>query len=462
MQKNDVITIKLTDMNNLGSGVGRADDGAVVFVSGGVAGDTVRAKIIKVGKKFYVARIEEILVPSEMRGAEGFCAAPQSCGGCVYRNITRESELLMKKSYLEGIFKKAGLPEVEILDVLAPSDREGYRNKAQYPVRATKNGVRAGFFASKTHSIVSAEHCALEPMIFSRIVDEVCRFMDDNKISAYDEERGSGIVRHVYLRRGEITGEVMLCLVINADSLPHSDKLVKMVNEKFPEVTSLLLNLNKKNTNVVTGEKYITLYGNPYIEDILCGLRFRISPESFWQVNRKGAEALYGLAKEMAGLDGGQHLLDLYCGTGTIGLSMADKAKSVTGVEIVEGAVKCARLNAELNGIENAEFYCADASDTESIVPADKKYDVVILDPPRKGTTEELIKHIAKRGIERVVYISCGPDTLARDMAIFKKYGYSFGSVHPVDMFPVTGHVESVVRLERRLDNELQPNGCVN
>ena len=241
----------------------------------------------------------------------------------------------------------------------------------------------------------------------------------------------------------------MLCLVINGEELPRSDRFCDLVAQKFPQITSLLLNINKKNTNVVTGERYIVLSGNRYIEDTLCSLKFRITPESFWQVNRDGAERLYGLAKDLAGLDGSQNILDLYCGTGTIGLSMADKAKNVVGVEIVEGAVECARLNAELNGIKNAEFYCADASKTEGIIPKDRKYDVVILDPPRKGTTEELIDYIAKSDIGKVVYISCGPDTLARDCAYFRKLGYTIGKIQPVDMFPVTGHVETVVLLSR-------------
>lgn len=455
MNKNDIIVLDIIDMNNLGAGVGKID-GAVVFVAGAVTGDRVECKIIKVTKSYYVAKLIKILEKSPNRADEEFCQAPQSCGGCVYRNLTRESELEMKKVYLEGLFKKAGLSDVNILPVLEVSPRGKYRNKAQYPVRATKDGIKAGFFASKTHSIVSSAHCALEPDIFGDIVTAVCDFATQNGISAYDEESGRGVLRHIYLRRGEISGEIMLCLVINADNLPQSKKLVEFIKEKFPEIGACMLNVNKKNTNVILGKEYINLFGKGYIEDTLCGLRFQVSPESFWQVNRAGAEALYNKARELADLQGNENLLDLYCGTGTIGLSMARYVRSVTGVEIVEGAVECAKKNAEINGIENAEFFCADASKTESIVPDDKNYDVVILDPPRKGTTEELISYIAKRDIRRVVYISCGPDTLARDIVTFRKYGYDCGDVQPVDMFPVTGHVESVVSLTRRLDVDMR------
>ena len=449
MNKNDIIVLDIVDMNNLGAGVGKLD-GAVVFVQGAVTGDRVECKIIKVTKSYYVAKLLKIIECSPDRADGEFCGAPASCGGCVYRNLTRESELKMKRAYLEGLFLKAGLSDVNILPVLEVSPRDKYRNKAQYPVRATKDGLRAGFFANKTHSIVSSEHCALEPDIFGDIVSAICKFADESGITAYDEETGRGVLRHIYLRRGEISEEIMLCLVINADKLPQGDKLAGFIKEKYPEITTLLLNINKKSTNVILGKQYINLFGKGYIEDILCGLNFRVSPESFWQVNRAGAEALYNCARELASLEGNESLLDLYCGTGTIGLSMAKYVRSVTGVEIVEGAVACAKVNAEINGIDNAEFYCADASKTESIIPKDKSYDVVILDPPRKGTTEELIAYIAKRDIKRVVYISCGPDTLARDIVTFRKYGYDCGDVQPVDMFPVTGHVECVVSITKK------------
>ncbi len=451
MNKNDIIVLDIIDMNNLGAGVGKID-GAVVFVGGAVTGDKVECKIIKVTKSYYVAKLLRVIEASRDRAEGSLCSAPQSCGGCVYRSLTREGELQMKRTYLEGLFKKAGLADISILPVMTVSPRVGYRNKAQYPVRATKDGIKAGFFASKTHSIVSSAHCALEPDIFGEIVTAVCDFADRLGISAYDEETGRGILRHIYIRRGEVSGEIMLCLVINADKMPASERFGEFIKEKFPSVVSCMLNVNKKNTNVILGKDYINIFGKGYIEDTLCGLNFRISPESFWQVNRAGAEVLYGLARELAGLKGDENLLDLYCGTGTIGLSMAKYVRSLTGVEIVEGAVQNARVNAEINGITNAEFYCADATQTESIIPDGKKYDVVILDPPRKGTTEELISYIAKRNIERVVYISCGPDTLARDIVTFRKYGYDCGDIQPVDMFPTTGHVECVTLLSRKGD----------
>ena len=448
IQKNDILKLEIVDMNNLGAGVGKID-GAVVFVNGAVTGDVVEAGIIKVTKSYYVARVHRIVTPSENRDVAEFCKAPESCGGCVYRHLTRKCELEMKKNHIEGLFKKVGLDDVNILPVLDVSLRYGYRNKAQYPVCKTKDGVKAGFYANKTHTVIPYTYCSLEPDVFGDIVNAVCEFATKNNITVYDELSGKGLLRHIYLRRGEISGEIMLCLVVNGEKLPFSDKFIPYITSRFKGIVSVLLNVNKKNTNVVLGDKYIKLYGRDYIEDTLCGLTFRISPESFWQVNRTGAEKLYALGRELACLTGNENVLDLYCGTGTIGLSMASKAKWVTGVEIVEGAIACAKVNAEINGIENADFYCADASKSESIIPADKKYDVVILDPPRKGTTEELISYISKSDINRVVYISCGPDTLARDIVTFKKYGYIAGDVQPVDMFPATGHVESVVCLTR-------------
>lgn len=450
MKKEQLIELDIHDLNNLGCGVGRYE-GQVVFVSGAVRGDKVRAKIIKVNKSFAVARLEEVLSPSPVRIDRDLCLAPLSCGGCVYRHITYEEELKLKSEYVQNAFRKAGLPHVQVNPTMSTGKVYGYRNKAQYPVSATKSGLRAGFFARKSHNMIPAEGCAIQNPAFAPIVDFVCRFGTENSWSAYDEETGKGLLRHIYLRIGEKTGEIMLCLVINGDALPNADKLCQHLSESFPQVVSLLINKNKKNTNVVLGDEYVTLSGRGYIEDELCGLRFKISPQSFYQVNRDGAELLYRLAKECADLTEGDTLMDLYCGTGTIGLSMADKAGRLIGIEIVEQAVECARENARGGGIENAEFFAADASDRQVILSAagGKRPDVVVIDPPRKGSTRVLAETLASLEIPRIVYVSCDPDTLARDCVWFEELGYSIGDVTPVDMFPRTGHVESVVCLKR-------------
>lgn len=460
IKKNEFIELDIIDLNNLGCGVGKTDGGVVVFVRGAVTGDRVLAKIIKVSSSFLVGRLEKIIVssPNRMNG-EGArkvdCKAPASCGGCVYRNITYEHELTLKRDYVKNAFRKVGLQYVEVTDTAHTERVTGYRNKGQYPVREVGGRVRAGFFAAKTHDLIPCESCLLQPDIFGEIVAFVTEFAEKNKIKAYDEESGKGILRHIYLRIAEKTGQIMVCLVINADKMPSSERFAAEVVEKFPSVTSVMLNVNKKNTNVILGEKFICIGGNDYIIDELCGLKFKISAGSFYQVNRDGAEMLYGLARERAGLSGTETVADLYCGAGTIGLSMAKDAARIVGVEIVDEAVECAKENAKLNGIGNAYFFCGDASDTRGLLATAKDTlgdfcpDVVIIDPPRKGTTEELIGYLGSLGVKKIVYVSCNPDTLARDCKWFADKGYNIGEVTPVDLFPGTGHVESVVCLTK-------------
>jgi 23S rRNA (uracil1939-C5)-methyltransferase len=369
--------------------------------------------------------------------------------------VTYSHELELKREYVKNAFRKCGLPDVTVGEVLTAGDIKGYRNKAQYPVKNENGKIRVGFYAAKTHNIVACHSCALQPEIFSKIVGFVCDFADKNGMTAYDELTGKGLLRHIYLRRGDKTGEIMVCLVVNGKNIPNENAFANEIVERFPNVKSVLLNFNTKNTNVVLGDNYRTIGGRDYIEDILCGVRFRISAGSFYQVNRDGAELLYGIAADFAEPEG-KSVIDLYCGTGTIGLSMANRAKRVVGIEIVDEAVECANMNAKINGIENAEFYCGDASDTEGLLESVERKsgkridaDVVIMDPPRKGSTPELIGYLARRGVTRVVYVSCDPDTLARDCAEFLKYGYQMSEVIPVNMFPRTGHVESVVCLMR-------------
>ena len=456
MKKGDTLELDIVDLNNLGCGVAR-HDGKVVFVKGAVTGDRVSASVIKDNKSFSVARLEWVISPSQFRIDKDECNAPLSCGGCIYRHITYEHEKQIKYGHVKAAFTKAGLEGVNILPVISTERVCGYRNKGQYPVCDTKKGMRTGFYAAKTHTVIPSDHCAIQNGAFAEITRFVCSLCDELAIPAYDEDTGSGLLRHIYLRVGERTGEIMLCLIINGDRLPHEDKIVSRINECFPDVVSIIINTNTENTNVVLGKSYRTLAGRGYIEDELCGLRFRITPESFYQVNRDGAELLYGLAAKLAELNGTETVADLYCGTGTIGLSMAKKAKRLVGVEIVAGAVECARQNAALNGIENAHFFCADAGSAETILDCTGGAcpDVVIIDPPRKGSTKELVDCLASLGVPKIVYVSCDPVTLARDCAWFSEVGYDIGAVQPVDMFPRTGHVESVVCLTRRLDNEL-------
>ena len=451
MKNTRAVTLEITDVNNLGCGVGRID-GKVYFVKGAVTGDTVSATVIKDNKSFAVAKLDSVLSPSPHRAAQDFCSAPLSCGGCVYRHVTYEHEKQLKFNHVRAAFDKVGLAHVNVLPVLSTQKTSGYRNKAQYPVTNTKNGMRTGFYASKTHKIAISDSCSIQNESFAPITAEVCRLCDKYGILAYDETNGSGLLRHIYLRIGEMTGQIMLCLVVNGASLPFEREITNEITRIFPSIVSVILNTNTENTNVVLGDSFRTLHGNDFIEDTLCGLRFRISPESFYQVNREGAELLYTLAAEKAELNGEQTLVDLYCGTGTIGLSMSKKAKKLVGIEIVEGAVECAKRNARENGIDNAEFFCADAGKAESILKAThgKRPDAVIIDPPRKGSTQELAECIASLDVPRVVYVSCDPTTLARDCTYFRELGYEIGEVQPVDMFPRTGHVESVVCLNKQ------------
>ncbi len=458
MQKNEIVRVEIEEINNLGFGVGHLQNGTacgqVVFVQNGVTGDVLDARIIKVAKSYAVARIEQLLTPSEYR-RERTCSA-LGCGGCVYQNVRYAYELEMKRHYVQNAFRKAGLPNVEVEEVRTVTRLNGYRNKAQFPVRRGKNGLQAGFFASGTHRVVPVNDCCLQPAVFGRILQYVCALCDRFGISSYDEESGRGLLRHICLRYGDVTGEVMVCLVVNGTSLPHERKIAELIAQQFPEVRSVMLNANCEKTNVVLGEKFRLLFGRDWIEDILCGLRFRISAGAFYQVNHEACELLYEIARDKASVGAGDTVLDLYCGIGTIGLSMAKQVGRIIGIEIVEEAVDCARENARRNGIGHAFFYCGDASDTQKLLEkaerthGDISDATVIMDPPRKGSTAELIRYLADRKFRRVVYISCNPDTLARDCAVFEKLGYEIGTVTPVDMFPRTGHVETVVLLSMK------------
>ena len=457
LKKNDTLTLQIEDITNLGFGVAR-HGGEVIFVSDTVPGDTVVAKIIKCTSSYAVARREELVEASPER-SDARCHI-SGCKSCAYKLLDYSAELRKKEEDVRQTFKKAGLPEVKICDIVVSPACTEYRNKAQYPVSMTKGGeYTVGFYAPKSHRVTEAAHCPLAPSVFGEIIDLLKSLFKKHSISVYDEESGRGLLRHIYLRRGEISGEILLTLVINGNALPCSEKIVSAVTATFPDVVGILINKNKKNTNVILSDEYEILYGKDYIFDTLAGVELKISAPSFYQVNHDCAEKLYALARELAMPTREDTVLDLYCGAGSIGLSMARDAKEVIGIEIVESAVECAKINAKRNGIDNADFYVGDAKDTEGLLERAEKArskrinaDIVMLDPPRAGCDEALVRYVSERIVpKRIVYISCNPTTLARDMAVFKALGYIGDAVTPVDMFPGTGHVESVVCLKRQI-----------
>lgn len=457
IKKNDVIKLKIEDMTNLGFGVGR-HEGQVVFVSDAVVGDACEVRIIKVNKSYAVGRVEKFTEKSPIR-CEGRCPIT-ACKSCAYRNVGYTDELRLKHEMVRGAFAHEGLNEVKIEPVVPSPSTTGYRNKAQYPVQMDKNGEYVvGFYAPKSHRVTEARHCPLSPEIFAEILDTLVTVFKRHKLSVYDEESGKGLLRHVYLRRGEIGGEVLLTLVINGTSLPDAAErdLVKAVTESHPDVVGILTNSNTAATNVVLGDTWCTLFGRDHIFDTLGGVRLKITAPSFYQVNRAAADLLYAKAKELAATKPTDTLLDLYCGAGSIGLSMADECGELIGIEIVDSAVACARENAKNNGKTDAKFYTGDASDCERLLERAERDlgkritpDVVILDPPRAGCTPELINYVARLSPKRIVYISCNPSTLARDCALFKNLGFLCGTITPFDLFPGTGHVESVVCLSKQ------------
>lgn len=453
-EKNMVCRLEITDLNNLGYGVGRYG-GQVVFVAGAIDGDVVDAQIILVKSGYAVARVVELLAPSPHR-REPLCAA-KGCGGCAYlcTDATHEKEL--KENSVRAAFRKQGLSDIEILSLQETGVRTGYRNKAQYPVAQTKNGVAIGFYAPRSHRVVPAEDCPLQDPAFPPILKELHRLIDLYKIQAYDEKTRKGLLRHIYLRRGKVSGEILLTLVINGKKLPHSRDIVSSLRKNFPAIVGILLNINEEDTNVICGETYIPLWGKESLTDTLCGVELEIAPAAFYQVNHDATELLYARAREAAALKGDELLLDLFCGIGSIGLSMSDGVREVIGIEVVPEAVECAKKNAAKNGITNAAFYCGDATDTEKLLASAEKErgekirpDVVLLDPPRRGCEPELLSFLGRLAPARIVYVSCNPETLARDVALLMKEGYTPGAVTPVNLFPVTGHVESVICLTRR------------
>ncbi len=451
LKKNDRINLKIESCSSNGSGVGR-HDGMAIFVPATAVGDEITAHILKVKKTYAFAKVENVLSPSADRIVPE-CPVYLKCGGCVFSHMTYEAETKIKAEHVAECFRRIGgiLPEFEPI-IAAHSDNR-YRNKAQYPVAAENGEIKTGFYSSHSHRVVHCPDCLLQPEEFEGILGVFSDYIKENGVSVYNETSHRGLLRHIYIRKGSASGEIMVCAVINGKKLPAENKLVDSLLKKEKSIKSIIVNSNTKDTNVILGGECRTLWGDDCITDILCGLKFRISPLSFYQVNRNQAEKLYNKAAEYAALTGCETVLDLYCGAGTIGLSMAKKAKEIIGVEIVPEAIEDAKINAELNGIDNARFICGDAAQAAEMLKNEGiKPDVIILDPPRKGCSPEMLKTAAEMNPERIVYVSCDPATLARDCGIFADLGYTAAKATPVDMFPRTGHVETVVSLVKQSD----------
>ncbi len=455
LKKNDIVELNIDGMTNLGFGVGHID-GMAVFIASGVTGDRVLAKIIKLSSSYAVGRIEKILEYSLSR-CEGRCHIKE-CTACAYKSISYQAELQIKKSDIEAFFRKAGLPHIEILDPIASPKLSEYRNKAQYPISVSKNGeYTVGFYAPKTHRVKEARECPLTPPVFADIINTLVEFFKKHKLSTYCEETGKGLLRHIYLRQAELSREIMLTLVINGTAIPDVEELASKLKERHKSIRSFVLNENTSKTNVILGKKSTVIYGDGKISDTLCGVRLMLTHDSFYQVNHSAAELLYAKARELASPQSDDTVLDLYCGVGSIGLSMADTAGKIIGIEIVDAAVQMAKTNAEINGFTSSEFHTGDATNAKKLLEnAERergekiKPDIVILDPPRGGSSEELIEFVTELSPRKAIYISCNPATLARDVKIFEKFGYYTDKIQPVDLFPATGHCEAVCALYKK------------
>lgn len=450
LKKNDIIELEITALSSEGSGIGRYQDSIVIFVPDTAVGDKLKVRILKVKKTHAFGKIEEIIEESPQR-TEPQCSVSRLCGGCVFSHITYEAELEAKHQRVMDALTRIGDIHTNLKPIVGSESSCRYRNKAQIPVGLNRDGeVVMGFFSRHSHRIVDCCDCALQPEIFLSVSATLRKFIEDNNIPVYNEDTHTGIIRHLYMRFGEACDELMVCVVVNADTLPFEELLVSNLLREVPQIKSVIINSNKEKTNVVLGNKFRTIYGDSYITDELCSLKFRLSPQSFYQVNRKQAQVLYSIARDYAQVTNEDILVDLYCGTGTIGLSMASSVKTLIGVEIVPKAIENAKMNAKLNDIHNARFICGDASAAakklkeEGIQP-----DVVIIDPPRKGCDSALLDTIAQMNPRRVVYVSCDPATLARDLKIFSQLGFETQEITPVDMFPRTAHVECVAKLSR-------------
>lgn len=447
LEKNKIYEATICDYTAEGQGIARID-GCAVFIPNAILGERCLVRIEKAQKTWAAGKITQLLEPSPHR-VNRQCPVAKLCGGCDFWHMDYEAELeLKRRRVLQALNRMAG-EQLEQLPILEAPSLTHYRNKAIYGVGCLKGRAYAGFYRAGSHSIVESQGCRILFPEADRVKDIVIDFVNHYRISVYDEAAHKGLLRHIFVRRGAVSGQVMVCLCLNGSSFPHARELAQKL-QQVKGFTTLVLNVNTQPGNVVLGKKTVCLYGPGYIEDTLCGLTFRLSANTFYQVNHHQAQRLYAAAIQQAAIGKDDLVLDLYCGAGTITLAMAGAAGKVIGVEVVEQAVEDARQNARRNGIENVEFLCADAGKAALELEArGVRPDVVVVDPPRKGLNADAIEALSRFAPQRIVYVSCDPATLARDVALLKQKGYCLRSAQAADLFPRCAHVESIVCLAR-------------
>lgn len=452
MKKDDVIEVKIEDIGVDGEGIGKAG-GITLFIKDAVIGDVVQAKIMKMKKSYGYARLLEVLTPSPYR-VEPKCPVSRPCGGCQLQALSYEKQLEFKENKVRNNLKRiGGFTDIPMEPIAGMKEPYHYRNKAQFPIGKDKDGkLTAGFYAARTHSLIPVDECYLGAKINEPILGKILQIMEQEHIEPYDEKTHTGLVRHILIRFGFTTKEIMVCFILNGKKLPKQEKFIAALTE-IPGMTSISVNRNEKDTNVIMGEKTITIWGSDYITDYIGDIKYQISPQSFYQVNPAQTKVLYEKALEYAGLTGTETVWDLYCGIGTISLFLAQKAKKVFGVEIVPQAIADAKKNAALNDITNVDFFVGKA---EEVYPSyvsehkeEAKAEVIVVDPPRKGCEESLLSTIVSMAPERIVYVSCDSATLARDLKYLCGHGYELKRVQAVDQFCQTGHCETVVLLSK-------------
>ena len=454
--KNMIYEAEVGDYTSEGQGIAKIE-GCAVFIPNAIVGEKLKVRIERVHKNWASGKIVEVLERSPHR-VNRECPVAKLCGGCDFWHMDYEEESRLKANRVKNCLNRIGGENLEEVPILSAPTCYGYRNKAQYPVSSKKGKAFAGFFRAGTHDVVENKRCLILPEQMDQVKDIVIDHMNYFRIPAYDEQTHKGLVRHIYVRRGVVSGQVLVCLAVNGRKLPHQEKLVEKL-KKVEGFSTLVLSVNTKKGNTILGDEFISLYGPGYIEDTLCGLKFRLSARSFYQVNHHQAQRLYAAAIEQAQITKDDTVLDLYCGVGTITLAMAGAAGKVIGVEVVEQAVADARENAKRNGIENAEFFCGDAGTAALALEAQGiRADVAVVDPPRKGLNADTIEALSRMSPRRIVYVSCDPATLARDVALLKERGYTVKNAMAADLFPRCAHVESIVCLTKTASHEMKLN----